>query len=344
MGKYSDHRQGPGSPDRNPEGDIGPSQGPSNDKTDKTKVNYSGLALTDEDGNLIMSGEDLNNHVSLTGTYFDNNPQNIQSAYDAGLMGTGLASTFSGQGLLNTNSLTSANTNINPNILAESVNQFSYGEEERVKEFMDMGVPENVARIAAADMNISLSDIKEAIDNNLNPSDILGAGYNALGLSSFDPTSFGMAQIGKGILGLGESFIGPTLETLSNLTGIGNYKARKYGVENPENIDVLGEFTDNPIRVYTGPVTSINADEVAELQGGYLSANQQAQLAIEKYKALETAKNTRPGNPALTNPYIPIDPVRSKYEDEALEAYDRYIENGYSPEEAEYLVAYMGLA
>ena len=105
MGQYSDHRQGPGSPDRNPEGDIGPSQGPSNDKTDKTKVtNYSGLALTDEDGNLVTFGEN-NTPVGLTQTYFDNNPQNIQSAYDAGLMGTGLASTFSSEGLLNTNSI-----------------------------------------------------------------------------------------------------------------------------------------------------------------------------------------------------------------------------------------------
>lgn len=53
----------------------------------------------------------------------------------------------------------------------------------------------------------------------------------------------------------------------------------------------------------------------------------------------DSGDNNRP-----ISPYVPIDPVRSKYEDEALEAYDRYIENGYSPEEAEYLVAYMGLA
>tara|TARA_X000001036_G_scaffold48410_1_gene38687 strand:+ start:5069 stop:6133 length:1065 start_codon:yes stop_codon:yes gene_type:complete len=353
----------PGYGGKGPRGDYGGMDGfgnpdsPEGPDNNKTKVNYSGLALTDEDGNLIMSGEDLNTPVGLTQTYFDNNPQNIQSAYDAGLMGTGLASTFSDQGLLNTNSLTSANTNINPNVLAESVNQFSYGEEERVKEFMDMGVPENVARIAAADMNISLSDIKEAIDNNLNPSDVLGAGYNALGLSNFDPTSFGMAQIGKGIFSLGEAMFGPTIEGLSDLTGIGNYKAKNYFTKNPQNFEtgftgpmtmdedgnLVQDYEAGKVR-YTGPMIAAIADEVAEIQGGYLSPEQQADLAIERYKALETEKNTRPGNPALTNPYIPVDPVRSKYEDEALEAYDRYIESGYTPEEAEYLIAYMGLA
>ena len=380
MGKYSDHRQGPGDPDRNPLGDIGPSQGPSNDKTDKTKVNYSGLALTDEDGNLIMSGEDLNNHVSLTGTYFDNNPQNIQSAYDAGLMGTGLASTFSGQGLLNTNSLTSANTNINPNILAESVNQLALEDEEAetedkktfteafktlgedafVDRLMKMGVNENVAKLASAKMNTSPAEaygmVSDVFGNALSSGqNMLGAGYNALGTSQLTPGAFGYAQIGKGILGIGEAMFGPTLESLSDLTGIGNYKARKYYNKNPQNIEVTGftgpmtmnedgNLVQKPTLSYTGPMIGAIADEVSEMQGGYLSPSQQADLAIERYNALETERNTRPGNPALTNPYIPIDPVRSKYEDEALEAYDRYIENGYSPEEAEYLVAYMGLA
>lgn len=95
--------------ERNPEG-------PDNDKNKIT--DYSGLALTDEEGNLVTFGEN-NTPIGLTERYFTNNPQNIQSAYDAGLMGTGLASTFSGQGLLNTNSLTNANTNVNPNIMAK---------------------------------------------------------------------------------------------------------------------------------------------------------------------------------------------------------------------------------
>lgn len=241
------------------------------------------------------------------------------------------------------------------------------GEEAFVDRLMKMGVNENVAKLASAKMNTSpeeaygmVSDVfGSALSSGQN---MLGAGYNALGTSQLTPGTFGYAQIGKGILGLGEAMFGPTLESLSDLTGIGNYKARKYFTKNPQSIEAVADenfnnaFADPGVpfanvdedakiaRKYTGPMTAAIADEVAEIQGGYLSPEQQADLAIERYNALETEKNTRPGNPALTNPYIPIDPIRSKYEDEALEAYDRYIKNGYSPEEAEYLVAYMGLA
>ena len=389
MARYGDHREGMGGLGVNDPGGTGfgadkTGQGPGNDKPDNDKPdNFKGLALTDEDGNLVTFGEN-NTPVGLTERYFTNNPQNIQSAYDAGLMGTGLASTFSGQGLLNTNSLTSANTNINPNIIAESVNQLALEDEdeeaetENKKTFMDafktlgenafvdrlmkMGVNENVAKLASAKMNTSPAEaygmVSDVLGNALSSGqNMLGAGYNALGTSQLTPGTFGYGQIGRGLFSLGEAMFGPAIETLSDFTGIGNYKARKYGVQNPQNIEIgfTGPMTMNEdgnlvqdyeagkVR-YKGPMTAAIADEVAEIQGGFLSPEQQADLAIERYNALETEKNNRPGNPALTNPYIPIDPVRSKYEDEALEAYDRYIENGYSPEEAEYLVAYMGLA
>ena len=141
MGKYSDHRQGPGSPDRNPLGDKGPAQGPGNDN-DKDK-DFSGLGLTfGDDGKLVTFGEDKT-PVGLTQRYFTNNPENIQPAYDAGLMGTGLASTFSGQGLLNTKPITSANTNFNPisarlnATLNPTVNQLALDEEEEKRNFLD---------------------------------------------------------------------------------------------------------------------------------------------------------------------------------------------------------------
>jgi len=399
MGKYSDHRQGPGSPDRNPEGDIGPSKGPGNDKPD----NFKGLALTDEDGNKVTFGEDKT-PVGLTERYFTNNPENIQPAYDAGLMGTGLASTFSGQGLLNTKPITSANTNINPisarlnATLNPTVNQLALDEEEAeaeekrnfldtfktlgedafVDRLMKMGVDEETAKLASATMNTSPEEAYGMVSNAVSGAvssgeDMLGAGYNAAIASAMTPGLAGLAGLANyGFAPMFEAMVGPTIESASSAfansklgkylqekgLNIGTYKARKYGVQNPENIGAVAledenfnnAFADpsvpfaNITPKYTGPVTSINADEVAELQGGYLSPNQKAELAIERYNALETEKNNRPGNLAALAPGPTIDPVRSKYEDEALEAYDRYIESGYTPEEAEYLVAYMGLA
>jgi len=390
MGKYSDHRQGPGSPDRNPLGDKGPAQGPGNDN-DKDK-DFSGLGLTfGDDGKLVTFGEDKT-PVGLTQRYFTNNPENIQPAYDAGLMGTGLASTFSGQGLLNTKPLTNANTNINTNInpvtrlniLNPYMNQLALDEEEEKKSFLDdafknfdvlgeeafideimkMGVSEDVAKLASAKMNTSPGEAYGMVSNALSGAfssgeDLVGAGYNAAIASALTPSSAGLLTIGtKGILPMFEAALGPTIESASSAfansklgkylqekgLNIGTYNANKYFTKSPQNFDVLGEYTDNPIRVYKGPMTAAIADEVAEIQGGYLSPDQQAELAIERYNALETEKNSRPGNLAALAPGPVIDPVRSKYEDEALEAYDRYIERGYTPEEAEYLVAYMGLA
>ena len=390
MGKYSDHRQGPGSPDRNPLGDKGPAQGPGNDN-DKDK-DFSGLGLTfGDDGKLVTFGEDKT-PVGLTQRYFTNNPENIQPAYDAGLMGTGLASTFSGQGLLNTKPLTNANTNINTNInpvtrlniLNPYMNQLALDEEEEKKSFLDdafknfdvlgeeafideimkMGVSEDVAKLASAKMNTSPGEAYGMVSNFIDGTfssgeDLVGAGYNAAIASALTPSSAGLLTIGtKGILPMFEAALGPTIESASSAfansklgkylqekgLNIGTYNANKYFTKSPQNFDVLGEYTDNPIRVYKGPMTAAIADEVAEIQGGYLSPDQQAELAIERYNALETEKNSRPGNLAALAPGPVIDPVRSKYEDEALEAYDRYIERGYTPEEAEYLVAYMGLA
>lgn len=394
MGKYSDHRQGPGSPDRNPLGDKGPAQGPGNDN-DKDK-DFSGLGLTfGDDGKLVTFGEDKT-PVGLTQRYFTNNPENIQPAYDAGLMGTGLASTFSGQGLLNTKPLTNANTNINTNInpninpvtrlniLNPYMNQLALDEEEEKKSFLDdafknfdvlgeeafideimkMGISEDVAKLASAKMNTSPGEAYGMVSNFIDGTfssgeDLVGAGYNAAIASALTPSSAGLLTIGaKGILPMFEAALGPTIESASSAfansklgkylqekgLNIGTYNANKYFTKSPQNFDVLGEYTDNPIRVYKGPMTAAIADEVAEIQGGYLSPDQQAELAIERYNALETEKNSRPGNLAALAPGPVIDPVRSKYEDEALEAYDRYIERGYTPEEAEYLVAYMGLA
>ena len=388
MGKYSDHRQGPGSPDRNPLGDKGPAQGPGNDN-DKDK-DFSGLGLTfGDDGKLVNFGEDKT-PVGLTQRYFTNNPENIQPAYDAGLMGTGLASTFSGQGLLNTKPITSANTNFNPisarlnATLNPTVNQLALDEEEQKKSFLDdafknfdvlgeeafideimkMGISEDVAKLASAKMNTSPGEAYGMVSNFIDGTfssgeDLVGAGYNAAIASALTPSSAGLLTIGaKGILPMFEAALGPTIESASSAfansklgkylqekgMNIGTYNANKYFTKSPQNFDVLGEYTDNPIRVYKGPMTAAIADEVAEIQGGYLSPEQQADLAIERYNALETEKNTRPGNLAALAPGPVIDPVRSKYEDEALEAYDRYIERGYTPEEAEYLVSYMGLA
>ena len=395
MGKYSDHRQGPGSPDRNPLGDKGPAQGPGNDN-DKDK-DFSGLGLTfGDDGKLVTFGEDKT-PVGLTQRYFTNNPENIQPAYDAGLMGTGLASTFSGQGLLNTKPLTNANTNINTNInpninpvtrlniLNPYMNQLALDEEEEKKSFLDnafknfdvlgeeafideimkMGISEDVAKLASAKMNTSPGEAYGMVSNFIDGTfssgeDLVGAGYNAAIASALTPSSAGLLTIGtKGILPMFEAALGPTIESASSAfansklgkylqekgMNIGTYNANKYYTKSPENINVFkpSKFSE-PIRTYTGPMTAAIADEVAEIQGGYLSPDQQAELAIERYNALETEKNSRPGNLAALAPGPVIDPVRSKYEDEALEAYDRYIERGYTPEEAEYLVSYMGLA
>ena len=398
MGKYSDHRQGPGSPDRNPLGDKGPAQGPGNDN-DKDK-DFSGLGLTfGDDGKLVTFGEDKT-PVGLTQRYFTNNPENIQPAYDAGLMGTGLASTFSGQGLLNTKPITSANTNFNPisarlnATLNPTVNQLALDEEEEKRNFLDafknfdvlgeeafideimkMGVSEDVAKLASAKMNTSPGEAYGMVSNFIDGTfssgeDLVGAGYNAAIASALTPSSAGLLTIGtKGILPMFEAALGPTIESASSAfansklgkylqekgLNIGTYNANKYLSKSPQNFKVTGftgpmtmnedgNLVQKPTLSYTGPMTAAIADEVAEIQGGYLSPEQQADLAIERYNALETEKNTRPGNLAALAPGPVIDPVRSKYEDEALEAYDRYIERGYTPEEAEYLVSYMGLA
>lgn len=377
---------GYGSPGNRPNDPRGPGGkdpgGPEKDKDENKTTDFSGLGLTfGDDGKLVTFGQDKT-PVGLTQKYFSNNPQNIQPAYDAGLMNTGVASLFSGQGLLNTKPLTNANTNINPNIMSESVNQLaldnaeeeaedkktfteafkSLGEDAFVDRLMkSLNISEDVAKLASAKMNTSPEEAYGMIKNAIGfggDTNLLGGAYNALGASQLTPGMFAAGQFGKQLFGFGEALLGPTLEGLSDLTGIGNYKARKYFTKNPQNIGTVAledenfnnAFADpsvpfaNITPKYTGPMTAAIADEVAEIQGGFLSPSQQADLAIEAYRDLETEKNRRPGNPSAINPYVPIDPVRSKYEDEALEAYDRYIKSGYSPEEAEYLVSYMGLA
>ena len=112
---------GYGSPGNRPNDPRGPGGkdpgGPEKDKDENKTTDFSGLGLTfGDDGKLVTFGQDKT-PVGLTQKYFSNNPQNIQPAYDAGLMNTGVASLFSGQGLLNTKPLTNANTNINPNII-----------------------------------------------------------------------------------------------------------------------------------------------------------------------------------------------------------------------------------
>ena len=414
MAKYGDHREGMGGLGVNDPGGKGfgadkTGQGPGNDNdndNDKDK-DFSGLGLTfGDDGKLVTFGEDKT-PVGLTQRYFTNNPENIQPAYDAGLMGTGLASTFSGQGLLNTKPLTNANTNINTNInpninpvtrlniLNPYMNQLALDEEEEKKSFLDnafknfdvlgeeafideimkTGVSEDVAKLASAKMNISPGEAYGMVSNFIDGTfssgeDLVGAGYNAAIASALTPSSAGLLTIGtKGILPMFEAALGPTIESASSAfansklgkylqekgLNIGTYNANKYLSKSPQNFKVTGftgpmtmnedgNLVQKPTLSYTGPMTAAIADEVAEIQGGYLSPDQQAELAIERYNALETEKNSRPGNLAALAPGPVIDPVRSKYEDEALEAYDRYIERGYTPEEAEYLVAYMGLA
>ena len=129
---------GYGSPGNRPNDPRGPGGkdpgGPEKDKDENKTTDFSGLGLTfGDDGKLVTFGQDKT-PVGLTQKYFSNNPQNIQPAYDAGLMNTGVASLFSGQGLLNTKPLTNANTNINPNIMSESVNQLALDNAEEEAE------------------------------------------------------------------------------------------------------------------------------------------------------------------------------------------------------------------
>ncbi len=107
----------------------------------------------------------------------------------------------------------------------------------------------------------------------------------------------------------------------------------------PSNYDKTTSHPMGGPMKYKGPVGHFNAEQISRLkaiQGG-LTQEQQAQISMSQFEKEQAEKNARPG---ATSPVTQtfINPVESKFTGEQLIAYNRYIERGYTPEIAEYLV------
>jgi len=175
----------------------------------------------------------------------------------------------------------------------------------------------------------------------------LGAYYGLHGVN-FQPSIDEDGTINTGLIGK------PGVSTFNKLNfnkykfDPVKYSPHKYEPDNPSNT-YANQFASPPIDMQGFLGAGLTFDENNEFTGtdfdklkAYTDAMGMTYTGYQPGDFDFGDDGTKPERPI--NPYVPIDPVRSKYEDEALEAYDRYIESGYSPEEAEYLVAYMGLA
>jgi len=239
-----------------------------------------------------------NTQVGFSQSYIDNNPQVIKP-------------TLENPNVSKTNALKSLYNNFIKN----------FGEEAFIDRYSNYTDNPEVARLASIKANVSPGDFFGGLMSLAkNP---LGTGYGvaSTGLAtSFDPA----ALSGLGFMGTVAGLLG---QGLSN---------NPIDLANPSNYEMAAPGA--PMR-YTGPVGHFNTAQISQLekiQGG-LTLDQQADIAISQFEREQVEKNARPGATVQPTEEF-VNPVESKFTEEQLIAYNEYIERGYTPEIAEYLV------
>ena len=283
------------------EGGLGPGKGPDNDKN---------TGFVDSEGNPITYGEDKT-QVGFSKTYYDNNPEAIKA-------------TLEDTSVSNTNALKSLYNNFIKDI----------GEDAFIDRYSNYTDNPEVARLASIKANVSPGDFFGGLMSLAqNP---LGTGYNIAStgtLTGFNPA----ALANLGITGTVASLLG---QMATNQPAYA-MNPSNYAFTGPMSMDAQGNLVQD--FSYTGPMSSNPAvnQQIADIQSisgvTGLTLDQQADIAISQFEKEQAEKNARPG---ATSPVTQtfINPVESKFTGEQLIAYNRYIERGYTPEIAEYLV------
>lgn len=212
------------------------------------------------------------------------------------------------------------------------------GETNRVNDFLAMGVNPEIATLASNKMNLSPAEIGNFLQEQ----------YSGLGLNQ----ETAQKAYNAAMLGLSTNFNPDFAAPLAQTKGIAGMVGMMFNMANPNYktpasiaLDA-GEVT--PDSFYGGAMGYMNKEQQAELaaaQGGILTPDQQAQVAVNQYQK-EKAKHgnrRRPDLPAskisdaVTTSFY--NPDQATYGEDQTQMYNQLQAMGYSPEFAQQYIA-----
>ena len=211
------------------------------------------------------------------------------------------------------------------------------GETNRMNDFLAMGVNPEIATLASNQMNLSPAEIGGFLKEQ----------YSGLGLNQ----ETAQKAYNAAMLGLSTGFDLDYAAPLAQTKGMAGMAGMMFNMANPNYktpaqaaLNANEVTPDSPYGAAMGYMNQEQQAELAAAQGGTLTPDQQAQVAVNQYQKEQEKINTRgPDLPAskisdaVTTSFY--NPDQATYGEDQTQMYNQLQAMGYSPEFAQQYIA-----